>query len=160
LINQLTPVPDFTYLNIISNIHLLFDSNEDNVFSNLVLNLNQGDYFGCSFDFFSKKIEFRISKKTPLKCGQFVTFWKHNSAKKSIPYSSSDDVDFFIVLAKSEINEGYFVFPKSVLVKYGVLSQGKTEGKRGFRIYPSWDIPSNRQAILNQKWQLQYFFIV
>ena len=32
------------------------------------------------------------------------------------------------------------------------------EGKRGFRVYPIWDITISKQAISTQKWQLEYFY--
>jgi hypothetical protein len=31
--------------------------------------------------------------------------------------------------------------------------------KRGISVYPSWDLPTNQQALKNQKWQLDYFVL-
>ncbi|EMM78684.1 MepB domain protein [Leptospira santarosai str. 2000030832] len=45
------------------------------------------------------------------------------------------------------------IFPKQVLFEKGIVS-GR---KRGFRVYPSWDKPTNKQALQTQKWQLAYF---
>jgi len=53
---------------------------------------------------------------------------------------------------------GQFVFPKAVLIKKGIISTTTKEGKRAFRVYPSWDIPTSKQAERSQKWQLYYFY--
>ena len=53
---------------------------------------------------------------------------------------------------------GQFVIPKSVLIEKGIISTSKKEGKRGFRVYPIWDKTINKQAVLTQQWQLNYFF--
>jgi hypothetical protein len=45
-----------------------------------------------------------------------------------------------------------------VLVKKGMISTDRTEGKRAFRIYPAWDKPNNKQAERTQKWQLNHFY--
>lgn len=55
---------------------------------------------------------------------------------------------------------GQFVFPKSVLIKKGIISTNQREGKRAFRVYPSWDIQKSKQAERTQKWQLEYFYPV
>ncbi len=52
---------------------------------------------------------------------------------------------------------GQFIFPKTVLSKYGIISDNKNKGKRGIRIYPPWDKAINKQAKNTQKWQLNYF---
>ena len=33
----------------------------------------------------------------------------------------------------------------------------KKEGKRGFRVYPNWVKPENKQAEKTQNWQQDYF---
>ena len=58
----------------------------------------------------------------------------------------------------TETKLGQFVFPESVLIKKGIISTAKKEGKRGFRVYPVWDIAKNKQAIQTQTWQLNYFY--
>ena len=55
---------------------------------------------------------------------------------------------------------GQFVFPKSVLIAKGIISTTTKEGKRGFRVYPSWDVAKSKQAIKTQQWQLDYFWIL
>ena len=149
---------DIAFFKIINNLPFIFDSIENNGIENLILNFNSGNYFACNFEFLSQKIEFRVSKVTPKKSGQFVVIWKRCINGKSIPYSSIDLIDFFVVLSKCETHYGYFVFPKSILVEKGILTKGCKEGKRGIRVYPSWDVPNNKQAVKTQNWQSKYFF--
>jgi hypothetical protein len=59
---------------------------------------------------------------------------------------------------RTEKKFGQFVFPKSVLIKKGIISTRKKEGKRAFRVYPNWDVAKNKQAERTQKWQLDYFY--
>ncbi len=54
-------------------------------------------------------------------------------------------------------HSGQFIFPKSILLVKGILSDGEKDGKRGFRVYPPWDKAVNKQAKQTQQWQLQYF---
>jgi hypothetical protein len=44
------------------------------------------------------------------------------------------------------------------LIKKGIIYKEKKEGKRAFRVYPSWDRTKNKQAERTQKWQLSYFY--
>lgn len=100
----------------------------------------------------------RSSKITPKKSGQFVTFWKRNEHGTIEPFHEDDPVDFFIVNVQAQNKFGQFVFPTSVLIQKGILSTGKKEGKRAFRVYPGWDVPNSKQAEKTQMWQLDYFF--
>jgi hypothetical protein len=45
-------------------------------------------------------------------------------------------------------------------VEKGIISSNGKEGKRGIRVYPPWDIATNRQAIKTQNWQTNYFMTV
>ncbi|XDD51411.1 MepB family protein [Leptospira sp. WS92.C1] len=123
---------------------------------NLKMEEESLEYGACNFEIKTLKITFRISKITPTKIGQFVTLWKRNKNGIIQPFDVRDNVDYFIICANDRNRCGYFVFPKNVLYQRGILS-GKKEGKRGFRIYPSWDIPTNKQAQRTQEWQLEYF---
>ena len=38
-----------------------------------------------------------------------------------------------------------------------ILSVNGQGGKRGFRVYPKWDLPENKQAKQTQSWQVSYF---
>lgn len=116
------------------------------------------EYHACQFKLNGLNILSRSAKITPKKVGQFVTFWKRNAKGIIEPFNASDQIDFYVINASSEDKLGQFVFPKSVLLKKGIISTDKKEGKRGFRVYPAWDIPTNKQAERTQKWQLNYFY--
>ncbi|RYE38879.1 MAG: MepB domain containing protein, partial [Sphingobacteriales bacterium] len=40
---------------------------------------------------------------------------------------------------------------------HDILSGNGKNGKRGFRVYPPWDLTENSQARKTQQWQLEYF---
>lgn len=116
------------------------------------------EYDACRFNLNGRKIISRTSKVTPKKTGQFVTFWKRNENGLIEPLEENESFDFYIINLRSEKKFGQFVFPKSVLVTKGIISTPNKEGKRGFRVYPIWDIALNKQAKQTQKWQLNYFY--
>ncbi|MDO6739341.1 MepB family protein [Wenyingzhuangia sp. 2_MG-2023] len=118
------------------------------------------EYAACRFELNGRKIISRNSKITPKKVGQFVTFWKRNGNGPIEPFDENDLIDFYTVNVRSENKFGQFVFPKSVLIKKGIISTEKKEGKRAFRVYPNWDIAKNKQAEQTQKWQLNYFYLI
>ena len=105
----------------------------------------------------SKKILFRIAKKTPTKTGWFVTIWKRGADNIIAPYDESDSVDFVVVAIINNNNIGQFIFPKSILLKKTIFSTNNEGGKRAIRVYSSSDETANAQAIKTQKWQNQYF---
>jgi hypothetical protein len=129
-------------------------------FSNLKQNLESAEYGACSFELNAKKIQYRVSKITPTKTGQFVTIWKRNIEGITEPFSISDDLDFIIITSKSGDNFGQFIFPKSVLANQGIISSKDKAGKRGIRVYPPWDQVTNKQAQKTQSWQTKYFFTI
>ena len=51
------------------------------------------------------------------------------------------------------------MFTKKILLTNKILSDVniKQGGKRGFRVYPTWSIPNNKQALATQTWQIEYF---
>lgn len=116
------------------------------------------EYSACRFIINNKQALFRVAKITPTKVGQFVTFWKRLANGPIAPFDTSDQVDFFIVSVRSGNHLGQFVFPKSVLIKQGLVSKNHVGGKRAMRVYSPWDQADNKQAIKTQAWQLQYFF--
>jgi hypothetical protein len=119
----------------------------------------EGDpYDACQFKLNGKKIISRSAKITPKKIGQFVTFWKRNAEGITEPYAETDSFDFYAINVKDENRFGQFVFPKAELIRRGILSTERKDGKRGFRVYPIWDIAQNKQAVTTQKWQLNYFY--
>lgn len=128
--------------------------------TNLKLNSESVEYGACSFKLDGLRIEHRVSKITPTKTGQFVTIWKRNINGVTEPFDILDDFDFVIITSKSEGSIGQFIFPKSVLAEKGIISQSGKDGKRGIRVYPSWDKATNRQAAKTQSWQTKYFVTI
>jgi hypothetical protein len=124
------------------------------------LNTESIEYGACSFGLNGKKIQHRVSKITPTKAGQFVTIWKRSKEGITQPFDILDDIDFVIITSKSGDNFGQFIFPKSVLVDKGIITRIGKEGKRGIRVYPPWDIATNRQAEKTQSWQVKYFLTI
>ncbi|MHA7102503.1 MepB family protein [Roseivirga pacifica] len=116
------------------------------------------DYASCTFLLNEKSVVCRDAKITPKKVGQFVTFWKRIDQQPIAPFHQSDAVDFFVVNVNRAGVLGQFVFPKAVLIEKGIISTNLKEGKRAFRVYPSWDSPTSKQAQRTQQWQLQYFY--
>jgi hypothetical protein len=115
------------------------------------------EYKACSFSLNGNKIIYRASKITPTKAGQFVTIWKRDDEGVTRPYNEKDDFDFVIISCRKDNDMGQFVFPKSVLVKQGIISSQHKSGKRGIRVYPLWDTTTSKQALETQKWQINYF---
>lgn len=129
-------------------------------FTDLTINVESKEYEACQFKLNGMVMLCRNSKITPKKVGQFVTFWKRNEENIIEPYNYLDNINFYIVNVRKENKLGQFVFPKNLLIKQGILSSEAKDGKRGFRIYPSWDIVKNKQAERTQKWQMKFFYIV
>lgn len=114
--------------------------------------------YTCLLDTFT--IKFRKAKITPKKIGQFVTVWKRNAEGITTPFSLLDPFDFYIILTEASNQVGCFIFPKSILGEKGILTTPKQEGKRGFRVYPTWDAPTSKQAQKTQQWQENYFILL
>ena len=123
----------------------------------LVWNPESANYAACSFELNTYKIQFRVANITPTKIGQFVTIWKRNKEGITAPFDVADLLDFMIISVRDSENFGQFIFPKSVLVSKGIISQNEKGGKRGIRVYAPWDKPENKQAIKTQDWQANYF---
>lgn len=126
--------------------------------SNFKAETESKEYNACRFQLNGLHILSRNAKITPKKIGQFVTFWKRNANGPIAPFDEHDQIDFLIVNVKTENEVGQFVFPKSVLIKKGIISTEKKEGKRAFRVYPKWDTVKSKQAERTQKWQLNSFY--
>ena len=63
--------------------------------SKLERNAESTVYGACSFQLNDMKIEYRVSKTTPTKTGQFVTSWKRNAQGITTPFDISDDINFW-----------------------------------------------------------------
>ncbi|WP_448633787.1 MepB family protein [Pedobacter panaciterrae] len=115
------------------------------------------DYGARNFKLPGKTIEFRVSKVTPKKVGQFVAIWRRNEQGLTQPFEETDEIDFMVISSKTEHNFGLFVFPKSILIGQGIITSKNKNGKRGIRVYPPRDKPTNKQAQKTQSWQIKYF---
>lgn len=125
--------------------------------TNVKPELESQEYFAHDFQLNSQNIKFRTAKITPTKTGQFVTIWKRNEKGITTPFSVSDHFDFYIIATRQQQNFGIFIFPKTVLHENKILSDKIRDGKRGIRVYPSWDLTTNKQAQKTQLWQIKYF---
>jgi hypothetical protein len=114
-------------------------------------------YAAYTFNISTHTIKFRAAKITPAKTGQFVTLWKRNGNGPIQPFDIADNIDLFIISARSKDHFGIFIFPASALLERRIISGNNKEGKRAMRIYPPWDNAVNPQAIKTQQWQLDYF---
>ena len=128
--------------------------------TNLKQNLEGAEYDACSFEINEKKIQYRVSKVTPKKTGQFVSIWKRNQDGITEPFDILDDLDYIIITSKSGDNFGQFIFPISVLAEKSIVTKNGIVGKRGIRVYPPWDIATNNQALKTQSWQTKYFLAI
>jgi hypothetical protein len=120
-------------------------------------NIESKEYGACTFELNGKIIEQRVAKITPTKTGQFVTVWKRNKEGITEPFNIADNFDFVIITARDNENFGQFIFPRLVLADKGVITRNGKEGKREIRVYPPWDITTNKQAEKTQNWQTKYF---
>ena len=119
---------------------------------------NSKVYAACQFQLNSLTVLYRKAKITPKKIGQFVSFWQRQAQGTTAPFSSQHPLSFYLVYVEKDSHKGLFVFPKAILIEKNILSTNQQTGKRGFRIYPSWDQPINTTAKNSQNWQLQYFY--
>lgn len=125
--------------------------------TNVEIELESQEYFAHNFELGGQKVKFRTAKITPTKTGQFVTIWKRNEKGITEPFSISDDIDFYIIATRKDKKFGLFIFPKKVLYENRILSDKTRDGKRGIRVYPTWDSTTNKQAQKTQLWQAKYF---
>ena len=129
-------------------------------FDELIAEDESQEYGACTFRLNKLKIKFRVSKITPTKTGQFVTIWKRNKEGITQPFDLIDEIDFVIISSQNGDNFGQFIFPKSVLLDKGIMTGNGKKGKRGIRVYPPWDIATNKQASKTQSWQTKYFLTI
>ena len=115
-------------------------------------------YGGGKFKLSGKTIRLRVSKITPSKQGQFVSFWEKNNENVNQAYHYKDSPDLLVIHCfKDNDKRGQFVFPKEALLKFGILQSNSSKGKMGMRVYPIWNLPTNKQALKTQAWQAKYF---
>lgn len=125
--------------------------------SDIEVDLECEAYSGLNFRLNDRMVKFRKAKVTPKKSGLFVTLWKRNAKRQTEPFSISEPVDFYIIATEKDQNRGFFLFPEAILAEKGILTVNGKEGKRGFRVYPVWDFPENKQAEKTKNWQNSFF---
>ncbi len=125
--------------------------------SNIQEEQQNSEYGAGKFTLNLTTIRFRVAKITPTKIGQFVAFWEKDDCNKNQAYQYKDFPDLLVITTFKDKKVGQFVFPKELLMKKGILKTKDKQGKMAIRVYPSWDEPTNKQAVTTQKWQLPYF---
>ena len=125
--------------------------------SNLEKDAECDEYIGYNFNVNEFFIKFRKAKITPKKVGQFVTLWQRNNENQTEPFSVNNQFKLYIIAVEDADKRGFFIFSKEILAEKNILSTEKKEGKRGFRVYPDWVIPTNKQAEKTKNWQTDYF---
>ena len=96
--------------------------------SDFQLETESKEYDACRFELNGQKIISRSAKITPKKAGQFVTFWKRNGSGPIEPLEENDQIDFYTVNLRTKNNFGQFVFPKSILIKKGIIKKTASYG--------------------------------
>ena len=124
---------------------------------NVETELECQEYFAHNFELNNQKVKFRMAKITPTKTGQFVSIWKRNQNGITEPHNIADEFEFYIIGTKAETKLGVFIFNKTILSENKILSNKNGEGKRGIRVYPTWNLTTNKQAQKTQNWQTKYF---
>jgi hypothetical protein len=102
---------------------------------------------------------YRKAKITPKKIGQFVSLWQRGVNNITEPYDFDKCSDIFIIAVTEGEKKGEFVFPKIILYEKNIISKNNKGGKRGFRLYPPWNMAVSKQAKITQIWQSTYFFM-
>lgn len=115
------------------------------------------EYEGMTLLLGSNTARSRLAKKTPTKKGYFVVAWEKDDFNKNKPFDYENSPEFLIVNIIDESRKGLFIFPKELLAKYKILSNGISIGKMAFRVYPTWETDLNNTATKTQQWQQPYF---
>lgn len=101
----------------------------------------------------------RCAKKTPKKEGYFLAIWTRNASAVNVPFDFETFDDSLIVTIEDGTLNGYFKFPKAVLLEHNILKSETSKGKMAFRVYPSWCKNLNSQASKTKTWQENYFYM-
>lgn len=123
----------------------------------LMENLESHKYSAHGFALNGIKAQFQLAKITPSKTGQFVTIWQRDDKGITQPYKIDDNFTLYIIAVKDNNKQGVFIFPKAELYKHKILAGESSKGKRGIRVYASWDAALSKQAQKTKNWQTQFF---
>ena len=127
------------------------------------------EYEGFTFKIDDRNITFRTGKITPERPGNFVAIYDRIDGTIVPVDTSYRKIDFLVVDVSDQTSEnrGQFVFPRSILLSKGILSQGlsieerlgRKKGKLAFRVFPPWATPKPT-ALKTQEWQNKFFFSI
>lgn len=115
------------------------------------------DYEALTFSFKEETYQSRLAKKTPTKSGYFVTCWTKDEDNYNRPYKIEEFADYLIVAVIDDELNGYFLFPRELLVEKGILASSKYQGKMAFRVYPKWCNQLNKTAGQTQSGNVNIF---
>ena len=116
------------------------------------------EYGSVRFEMDGQTCLYRQAKHTPKKVGQFAALWKRPAMSGEIaPFDRDDGIDKVIVLADEHPRFGVFVFPCRLLAEKDIFSEKSIGGKRAFRVYAPWVMPSAAQAKRAKIWQCDHF---
>ena len=73
------------------------------------------------------------------------------------PFDYDDGIDRVIIWVGEHPRFGVCVFPRQLLVEKDIFSKKSIGGKRAFRVYAPWVMPSAAQAKLAKIWQCDHF---
>lgn len=122
-----------------------------------LLELDNENYGAAVAQVGSATVRYRVGRITPRKVGAFVAVWRRAPDGSTEPFPAEDDIDLLVIAVREGLNFGQFVFPKTALIEHGIVSTAGADGKRGFRLYPTWSVTTNQQAQRTQRWQSDYF---
>ncbi|WP_369899792.1 MepB family protein [Bacillus manliponensis] len=145
------------FSNVIEKLNNMVYEPNNLLITDLKEEKQNSEYAGGKFQLNNKNIRFRVSKITPNKIGQFVSFWEKNKNMKNQAFSYESAPDLLVITCIDDNKLGQFIFPKEILLKEKILKTQKQKGKMAMRVYPIWDKPVSNQAKKSQMWQLHYF---
>ncbi|WP_142312318.1 MepB family protein [Bacillus wiedmannii] len=146
-----------SYNNTIQNLNNIIYKPNNLLIANVKEEKQNAEYAGCLFHLNHNSIRFRVSKITPNKIGQFVSFWEKDDNMQNQAFSYEAAPDLLVITCIDDNKLGQFIFPKEILLKEKILKTQSQKGKMAMRVYPIWDTPVSNQAKKSQMWQLQYF---
>lgn len=124
---------------------------------NLFIEEQNREYEGVTFSIGKQTFRSRKAKITPKKAGYFVVFWEKDVENNNQPYEAATAPDKLVITVFDQEKIGQFIFPKEILLKKRILSQGEIKGKMAMRVYPNWVEELNKTAAATQKWQREFF---
>nr|WP_315117416.1 MepB family protein [uncultured Clostridium sp.] len=75
------------------------------------------EYAGGIFQLNHRTIRFRMSKVTPNKVGQFVSFWEKDENMQNQAFSYELAPDLLVITCTTDNKLGQFIFPKKILLE-------------------------------------------